>query len=121
MRRSWFVLTLAFACAGAGPETVADSRAADAAPPAPPRPLPKFDAKSIVDTQLSPADCELVAREMRQRDRDEGWAVLNACADRRRWPRGGFTQLDALTNGRAFRSSRSPRRSSSRARTRGAG
>jgi hypothetical protein len=96
MYRSLFLLAFSLACAAAEP--VPDQHPTTAQPVAP-RAVPPFDAKGIAQSQLSPGDCESVARSLRTRSPDEGWAVLNACADRRRWPRGGFTQLEALTNG----------------------
>src|SRR5437879_5355746 len=36
---------------------------------------------------------------MHQNNADQGWAALNACVERTRWPRGEFTLLERLTGG----------------------
>ena len=91
--RTLVLCSLALACATAEP----------AVPPAPTRleaaPRRAFDPKAFAADQLTPADCELAARQIRQQSPDDGWTALRACVERARWPRGEFTQLERLTGG----------------------
>jgi hypothetical protein len=74
-----------------------------AVPPAPTRleamPPRTFDPKAFAAEQLTPAECETSARQIRQENPSQGWDALRACVERTRWPRGEFTQLERLTTG----------------------
>ena len=91
---------LAFACATT-PEPIAAHNPSGAPTrlEAVPRPAPIFDGKQFALGQLTPAECETAARQLRQLNPDQAWEGLKACVDRSRWPRGEFTQLERLTGG----------------------
>jgi hypothetical protein len=64
-----------------------------------PRQAAPFDARGFAATQLTPAECEKAARQLREANPNQGWAALAACVERSRWPRGEFTHLELLTAG----------------------
>jgi hypothetical protein len=69
-------------------------------PPAPTKLAPrKFDATAFAGEALSPRECEHNARTLRESNANDAWSALVACATRNRWPRGDFTELDAITSG----------------------
>ena len=97
MRRTALLVLAATACATAEtPPAVAPAPTRLEAVPAKPR---VFDARAFAADQLSPAECETAARQIRESRPDQGWQALVACVDRTRWPRGEFTILERLTGG----------------------
>jgi hypothetical protein len=97
MRRTALLVLAATACATAEtPEPVATTPTKLEAVPPKPR---VFDARGFAADQLSPAECENSARQMRASRPEQGWQALVACVDRTRWPRGQFTILERLTGG----------------------
>lgn len=54
----------------------------------------KFDARAEAHRFDHAADCELSARQLKERNPDRGWKLLRACVDR-----GDFTELRALLDG----------------------
>lgn len=96
MRATPALLCLAtLACATAEPVPPEPTRLVAA----PARKPPLFDAKSFAGEQLTPAECESAARQLRKTNPGQAWEALKACVDRTRWPRGEFTQLERLTGG----------------------
>jgi len=87
---------LAIACATAEPSVTPRPQTPLVASPRPP---PLFDAKQFAAAQLTPAECEVAARQLRDDNPDQAWQGLAACIERSRWPRGEFTQLELLTRG----------------------
>ncbi len=65
----------------------------------PARQPPPFDPRAFAADQLTPAECETAARQLRPGSADQAWDALKACVERSRWPRGEFTQLERLTGG----------------------
>ena len=93
--RAILICTLAIACATAEPAVTTAPTRLEVVPRAP----APFDARSFAAEQLTPADCEIAARQLRQAGADRAWEGLKACVERTRWPRGEFTQLERLTGG----------------------
>lgn len=54
----------------------------------------KFDARAEAHRFDHAADCELFARQLKEKNPDRGWKLLRACVDR-----GDFTELRALLDG----------------------
>ncbi len=93
--RAILICTLAIACATAEPAVTTAPTRLEVIQRAP----APFDARSFAAEQLTPADCEIAARQLRQVGADRAWDGLKACVERTRWPRGEFTQLERLTGG----------------------
>lgn len=58
-----------------------------------------FDGKVFASQQVTPAECERAARQLKLTSPDDAWQALVGCVQRQRWTRGEFTQLDLFTSG----------------------
>ncbi len=62
-------------------------------------PPPPFDAKLAASRPVSGAECVKTAQLVLAESRDNGWAMLKACVERGKFPRGDFTDLRPLFSG----------------------
>ena len=97
----WAALgVIALGCATDGPRRISNERHLEVrsegpkellAPP-PPTSV-AFDPRTFAANKITPGECNSAALDLRRVDPDKGWAALQACVKKGRFPRGDFSDL----------------------------